>query len=50
MEQKKYCGTYHIRNVGKGESAIHMPSYLSGAYSIYLNEKDGTLMLIPQEK
>ena len=48
MEQKKYCGTYHIRRVGKSECGIHMPCTLTGAYSIYLNEQDGVVTLVPQ--
>ena len=48
MNEKKYCGTYHIRKLGKKEFGIHMPGTLAGAYSIYLNEKDGVVTLIPQ--
>ena len=48
MDQKKYCGTYHIRRIGKSECGIHMPCTLTGAYSIYLNEKDGMITLAPQ--
>jgi len=48
MEQRKYCGTYHIRRVGKSECGIHMPCTLTGAYSIYLNENNGVVTLEPQ--
>jgi hypothetical protein len=47
METKEYLGTYQIRKIGKSEQGIHMPSWLSGAFSIY-QETDGVITLHPQ--
>ena len=49
MNEKKYCGAYFIRSIGKNECGIKMPCSLKGTqYSIYLNEKDGVVTLVPQ--
>jgi hypothetical protein len=48
MEQK-FLGTYPIRKIGKSEQGIHMPSVLSGTYSIYLDETTRDITLKRQD-
>lgn len=45
METFEHYGTYSIRNIGKCEQGIHMPSTISGKYSIYVNEDASTIVL-----
>lgn len=46
---EKFLGTYPIRKIGKSEQGIHMPSVLSGTYSIYHNELTGEIILRRQD-
>jgi len=42
----KYHGTYPVRNIGKAERGIHMPTGLTGEFAIY-ELGDGTISLVP---
>lgn len=47
MEQK-YAGTYSVRKIGKSEQGIHMPSDISGNYSIYVEDHGKVIRLVRQ--
>jgi len=44
-----YLGTYSVRKISTAECGIHMPPEVLGThFSIYRNETNGVLTLIPQ--
>ena len=44
-----YLGTYSVRKIARVECGIHMPPEVIGThFSIYLNDTNGVLTLIPQ--
>jgi len=45
METYEHYGTYSIRNIGKAEQGIHMPSHLTGKYSIFVNPDYSVIVL-----
>jgi len=44
MKTKSY-GTYPIRTVAHGESIIHIPSGITGKFSIYINDAKDVIVL-----
>lgn len=48
MEEKEYLGTYAVRKIGKNEMGIHLPSTISGTFSIYQDKETGVITLVPQ--
>jgi hypothetical protein len=45
----KYHGTYPARNIGKGQTGIHLPAGTSGDFRIFVHF-DGRIDLIPAER
>lgn len=45
----RFMGAYPIRNLGRSENGIHMPTGITGRYSIYLFE-NGNMLLVPADK
>jgi len=44
--EKKYCGTYSVRNMGrKNGTMIHLPDDVSGDYAIFVLD-DGNIHLV----
>ena len=48
VDNNIYMGTYPVRRIAKAEQGIHMPTGITGYFSIYKNEDSGVLTLIPQ--
>ena len=44
MKTKSY-GTYPIRTIAHGESIIHIPSGITGKFSIYINDTKDVIIL-----
>lgn len=41
----KLIGTYPIRTIAHGESIIHIPSGITGKFSIYINDAKDVIIL-----
>lgn len=41
----KLIGTYPIRTIAHGESIIHIPSGITGKFSIYINDAKDVIVL-----
>lgn len=46
--EKKFLGTWPVRRIGKSENGIHLPSMITGMYSLYLDEKTGDVEMRKQ--
>ena len=45
----RYMGTYKARNIGRGETGIHLPTGTTGDFRIFVHF-NGLIELIPAEK
>ena len=48
METFEHHGSYAVRKIGKSENGIHLPSIVTGKFTIYVNKKGDTIILRKQ--